>query len=56
MRTEFLGRMNNLSAHDGENRFDGLDAFFRDGEIIIGECDQVSQLAGGDCAFLFTLA
>ena len=25
VRTEFFGRMNNLSAYDGEDRFDGFD-------------------------------
>src|SRR5258706_11146820 len=56
VRTEFLGCMNNLSAHDGENRFDGFDVLLRDGEIVVGESNEIGQLTGSNRSFLSVLA
>src|SRR5206468_10848384 len=56
MRTELLRRVNNFSADDSENRFDGLDLFFRRGEVVLSESDEVRQLTHGNRALLSALA
>ena len=45
VRTEFLDRMNNLSADDGEHRFDGFYIPLRDGKIVVGEGNEIRQLS-----------
>src|SRR5215468_5938147 len=48
--------MNNLSTDDREYRFDGLDVFLRDGKIIVGERNEISQLTRNKRAFLSAFA
>src|SRR5437773_3809252 len=55
VRGELLRRMNDLSAHDGENRFDGFDLFLRDGKIVFGERDAIRQLSDRYCPLLSAL-
>ena len=56
MRAEFLGRMNNFSAHDGENRFDGFDIFLRRGEKVVAESNEIRQLSDCNRPLLSALA
>src|SRR6266853_4254767 len=48
---EFLGCVDDLSAHDGEYGFDAFDVIFGDGKVIIGKDGKVSELAWGKGAF-----
>ena len=44
--------MNNVAANNREHGFDAFDLFFRHGEIIVRERDEVRQLAGSNRPFL----
>ena len=48
---EFLCCMNDFSAHDGKHGFDMFDVLVRNGEIVICEHGEVSELAWGKGAF-----
>src|SRR5262245_47350962 len=51
-RSKILGRMNDPAPNNGKHGFDALDFLLGNGEVIVGERDEVSQLTDGDCAFL----
>src|SRR5712675_2014774 len=55
VRTEFLACMDDFSAHDGENGFDAFDVLVRNGEIVICEHGEVSELAWSKDAFFAEL-
>ena len=52
---ELIRRMNDTAANNCQHRFDGFDVFISHGKIVVREHGQVSELAGGDCAFLAAL-
>src|SRR6266478_6257160 len=41
---KFLGRMDDLSAHDGEHGFDAFDVLVRNDEVVIRKDGEVSEL------------
>ena len=56
VRSEFIRGVNHFAADDRENGFDTLDAFLGNGKVVVGQRDQVRQLARSDSTFLAALA
>src|SRR5882672_8677709 len=55
VRAEFLGCVDDFSVYDSEDRFDTFDVLVRNGEIVICEHGEVSELARGKGAFFARL-
>src|SRR5262245_45143164 len=55
MRAEFLGCMHDFSAHDSEHGLDVFDVLAMNGEVVIREHGEVSELARSKGAFFARL-